>query len=560
MRKYVALALTLCTSELAVVSEAFAQEASDHVLVHYDFEGDDIETGPYTLSIFEGAKGTVSLSSNFRYGGSRSVEIRDQPGDGEFAELQGFFTDKWSGMLYVHFAILVAEPKETLNVAFAGIAHFSMQEHGLAIWFKTKSGVLHQVSAGQEEALFEVEPFTWYVLDVAYDVDRGRYDLTVSAEGRDQPVVALRDQSNVLGIPGSQLRKYSFIGDVPGRDRSKAWFYVDDIVILNDVPVSESPFVAPGRRMLFVDIYNQYQKRLQERPGCVPALGYEDFDLSPADLAELGAAGLENLLSSALQNREMSLPSTLSPFLASRLSAIGDWSAGCRGGDDALDRFRRASRAVPEAKIYPMSEVLALAAREEWRRADELFLSIYSLWQDDPRFPAIAASIGVARGDLEEAERWLSSSAEVVPERLRDPLVRKLWSGEIEPGLIGALQAQFPADWPDLVRTALSAELRFYVLLWQARYQDARAYAERMAGLFQRMELPAARWLERQADAAFYDGDYLEARARYEKSLEGRGDDAETVYLKLSDTHFMLGDLDLERRYREKIYGSLRPE
>lgn len=559
--RWIRFAVAVCP---LLVSMARAQEESgqtdqDHVLVHYDFEEDDIETGPYTLSIFEGAKGSVSLSSKFRYHGFRSVEIRDQPGDGEFAELQGFFPDKVQGKLYIHFAILIAEPRETLNVAFAGIAHFSMRENGLAIWFKTNAGVVYQVTAGRDEPLFEVEPFLWYVFDIVYDVDRGKYDLTVSAEGREQPVVALRDQANVLGTPGSQLRKYSFIGDIPGRDQSKAWFYVDDILVLSDLPVSEAPFVAPGRRMLFVDIYNQYQKRLQERPGCVPALGYEDFDLSPADLSELGAAGLETPSSSTLQNHEVALPPTVSPFLASRLSEMKDWSEGCRGGDAALGLFRRASRAVPGARIYPMSEVLALVANNDWRRADALFLSLYSLWQDDPRFPAISASIGVARGDLEDAERWLSSSAEVVPRRLRDPLVRKLWSGEIGPGLITELQAEFPSEWPDLVGTALSADLRFYVLLWQNRFEEARGYAERMEGLFQRMELPSGRWIERQGDAAFYHGDYPEARARYEKSLEGR-DKPESVYLKLSDAHFMLGNFDLERRYRERIYGSLRSE
>jgi hypothetical protein len=54
--------LVVCLLE---VSLARAQERPDVVLVHYDFEGDDIETGPYTLWIFEGAKGSVSLSSSF---------------------------------------------------------------------------------------------------------------------------------------------------------------------------------------------------------------------------------------------------------------------------------------------------------------------------------------------------------------------------------------------------------------------------------------------------------------------------------------------------------------
>ncbi len=80
-----------------------------------------------------------------------------------------------------------------------------------------------------------------------------------------------------------------------------------------------------------------------------------------------------------------------------------------------------------------------------------------------------------------------------------------------------------------------------------------------MTVLFRRMELPGGRWIERAGDAAFYDSEYLEARRRYEESLPLLADPAQ-IYLKLSDTYFKLGDLELERVYREKIYGSLRAE
>ncbi len=73
------------------------------------------------------------------------------------------------------------------------------------------------------------------------------------------------------------------------------------------------------------------------------------------------------------------------------------------------------------------------------------------------------------------------------------------------------------------------------------------------------MELPERRWLERAGDAAFYDGEYFEARSRYEETLPISQDPA-SIYLKLYDVHFKLGDRELERVYREKIYGSLRPE
>ena len=118
--------------------------------------------------------------------------------------------------------MLIVETEEPMNIAFAGNAHFSMREHGLAIWLKLRRGTLYQVSSGEDVPLFDVEPFTWYVVDLAYDVDAGTYDLLVHAEGQDDPIVALAEQVNAVGIPGSQLRKYSFIGDLPGRDRSNA--------------------------------------------------------------------------------------------------------------------------------------------------------------------------------------------------------------------------------------------------------------------------------------------------------------------------------------------------
>ena len=536
-----------------------SEDTSANTLVWYDFEDDDLESGPTTFMVFEGAQGSVNLSSAYRYSGYRSVEIRDVANDGKFAELQGFFNSKWRGYLYIHFAMLIAQPDDVMNIAFAGKSHFSMREHGIGIWLKLHRGTLYQVNAGEDSALLEVDSFVWYVVDIAYDVDRGTYDLVIHAEGQDDPVVAVSDQTNAVGIPGSQLWKYSFIGDVPGTDHSDSWFYIDDILLTNDLPVSETPFVAPGRRMLFVDMYDKYQARLYEKPGCVPILGYEDFGLAAPDLSELAAAGGLDLLSSILKGEDVALPRRLTPFLRRRLSAVRDYTSGCRNPAEALTLFRRAAEKVPGAKIYPMSEVLALARLQKWPESDALLLDIYTLWQDDPRFPAISASLGLARGDLDYAEQWLQAASDGMSNAMVHPLVRRLWSGDIGPGLADELKQEFPSEWPSLVQAALTADLRFYVLLWQRRYDDARYYAERMTTLFDKMRLPSGRWLERRGDAAFYAGDYVEAQSGYEASLAKR-DDPSSVLLKLSDVHFKLGNLELERHYREKIYGSLRPQ
>ena len=330
-------------------------------------------------------------------------------------------------------------------------------------------------------------------------------------------------------------------------------------MLTNDIPVSETPLVAPGRRTLFVDMYDKFQVRLYERPGCVPILGYEDFGLAAPDLSELAAAGGLELLSAILKGEDVALPRQLTPFLRRRLSAVKDYNKGCRNPSEALTLFRRAAERVPGAKIYPMSEVLALAGRKKWPEADAMLLDIYTLWRDDPRFPAISASLGLARKDLDYAEQWLQAASDGTSNAMTHPLVRRLWSGDIGPGLADELKQEFPAEWPRLVEAALTADLRFYVLLWQRRYDDARYYADRMTTLFDKMRLPSGRWLERRGDAAFYAGDYVEAQSAYEASL-AKSDDQSSVLLKLSDVHFKLGNLELERHYREKIYGSLRPE
>ncbi len=193
-----------------------AEEEPAHVLVWYDFDGSEIETGSYTLSIFEDAQGSVSLSSTYPFSGHRAVAIRAVAGDGEFAELQGFFPDRQTGRLFIHFAFMIAEPHEPMNIALAGFSHFRLVKDGIGFWLKTENGVLHHVTAGQEEELFRVEAFAWYVADVIYNIDRGTYDLSIAEEGREAPLVSIGDQPNAVGIPGSKLRKFSFIGDPPG--------------------------------------------------------------------------------------------------------------------------------------------------------------------------------------------------------------------------------------------------------------------------------------------------------------------------------------------------------
>ena len=550
---HAALALAL------LLGLAPAAEVESPVLAAFDFDGEDVETGPYTLIAYENARGSVAVTSRFRYSGTRSVEIRDVAGDGEFAELQGFFREMPHGRVFLHFAFMLAEPSQPMNIAVAGRSHFAMVQDGFGFWLKDEGGILYQVSAGKDLPLFRPVAFTWYVADVAYDVDQGRYDLTIAAEGQKDPVVAVRSMPNPMGLPASHILKFSFIGDPPGSDRSNARFYVDDIVVRADHPVpDEGPFVAPGRRMLFVDVYRYYRSLLYERPGCVPALGPEDFGLADAELRDLAESGRLSLYDDLADRRSAVLPKDLGEPLGPRLEAMALWgrgcAAGCRGAC-ALPFFEKAQATVPDAKLYAISRVLALAAEKRWEEADALFASSYPDWRDDPRFPAVSALLGIARGDLDEAERALLVAADSEP--ARHPALRRLWAGNLDQALVRDLQAAFPDSWAQHLESALAAEHRYYVLLWQESYGPAREVADRMIARLRGLDLPAGAWLERRGDALFWLGDVRGAQESYEQALGLLADPA-PVYAKLSDVHFSLGDVEAERRYREKVYGSLR--
>jgi hypothetical protein len=64
-------------------------------------------------------------------------------------------------------------------------------------------------------------------------------------------------------------------------------------------------------------------------------------------------------------------------------------------------------------------------------------------------------------------------------------------------------------------------------------------------------------WRERLGDAAFLTGNLPRAHELYESSLPDHPRPA-SVWLRLSDVYFKLGDLENERAFRERVYGGLR--
>ncbi|HKH49599.1 MAG TPA: hypothetical protein VKM72_33475 [Thermoanaerobaculia bacterium] len=257
--------LTLLAGSAALAGpasrEAPAAAKPSPILVSYSFDDGKTDTGPDTFSVFRNARGNVQLSNAFRASGYQSVEIRDVAGDGDFPELQGYFPERRDGWLVIHFALLVIDPQEELNIALAGPGWFNLNENGISFWLSTRDGDLLHTTDSIPKRLLRLKPFTWYGIDADYDVVRGRYNLEIYEEGIEKPAVSLKDVPNAGAHPGSAVSMFSFIGD-KGEDRSNVVYYVDDVVLATDRAIALPPFVAPGRRRFLADA----QPSSPERP------------------------------------------------------------------------------------------------------------------------------------------------------------------------------------------------------------------------------------------------------------------------------------------------------
>lgn len=535
---------SLAPALLAGLLVAGTVQAAEPVRIRYSFDDGLAATGPDTFTVFRNAKGSVQLSTAFHVSGYHSIEIREVAGDGDFSELQGFFPERRDGRLFLHFALLTTDPRQEINVALAGPGWFSLREDGIALWFKIQDGVLRHVSDSIPKRLLDVKPFTWYGFDVDYDLARGRYDLRVTEEGSSNPVVSLRNQPNGSSQPGAAVNVFSFIGDLA--DRSNAVYYIDDFVLTSDGGVSASdrrPFVAPGRRKFFVDLFAEQAslfKRLR-KPGsplpCPMVLEWADLGLSSQDISALKAANRLDQLAALLDPAARAVDVDASA--PAKLRAVARWKSGCKAleagrAQEALAAFEEASRQLSpqssEAGIFDLSRALALVALKRWQDLDDLLALLHSRWHNDLRYALVSALAGAQSGDLAESRAWL------------DPR---------------AADAADAAEAPEALRS-LVKEQRFHLAMFEGRTAEARDYALHMAQKLKAAKLPAGIWLEHAGDAAFARRDLDEARQLYgQAKLQGARE--VSVLLKLADVHFLLGDLAAEKALRETFYGSLDP-
>jgi len=553
--------LVLLTFLLA--SSVMAQEAPSNVVVSYSFDDDNVATGPDTFRVFNYAKGNVNLTTTYCHSGYRSVELRDVAGDKEFPELQGYFILRQKGQLFAHFAFMTTAPNEPLNMALAGPQWFTLRKDGIGFWLSTEEGFLYQHSDKLIKKLIPLEPFEWYTVDVTYHIDEGTYDLTISGEdSKRPPLISLVKQKNASGIAGSGVDKFSFIGDL--EDKSNVTYYVDDVVVSIDQLIAQKPFIAPGRRKLFVDRWNDYYKGMLQHPNVIPAIDLSDFGLHTDELQSFKREGMIKPLEGVLNGKpfDSALLTKASPNSVRLLHAISLWMRGNeklarREPTAAFENFEEAARQAPEGKIYQLSSVLALASLKRWEEVDARIPLLYADWHSDVRFAIASAMIGIAKDNLSEAEGWLREPAESISTQLDDEVLRRLWSGQINGAVVADLKKTYPLNWRQYIEDWLICEQYYFVLLWQESFDQAQQYASRMVARHKELGLPTWLWRERAGDAAFHAQSYREAQRLYEESMKENVNNT-SVLLKLSDVYFLFGDLEKEQIYREKVYGTLR--
>lgn len=242
---------------VAMASAASAQDRpaaageSSPVMAAYDFE-QDTPSGPDTFWARESEVQRVDLSTAFRTSGERSLRIEDAAGNRDFAEFLGYLPERADGAVFWQFYVLFTDVDDVHNFGVSGARWFLDRDlHGQAFWLQLRDGRLRDHRAEGWGDLIAVEPFRWYFVDWLYDIDDGRYDLRIFVEGEEEPLADVRGVWNYTGKAGSSVRYFSFIGDL--EDKTDPTYFVDDVLFAADPELRLAPFVAPGRRQLFVE-------------------------------------------------------------------------------------------------------------------------------------------------------------------------------------------------------------------------------------------------------------------------------------------------------------------
>lgn len=570
---------------LTITDFVFAESQAGKVLVSYGFDDKGLELDGNRLFLFQNATGHVGYSSEFALSGYQSIELQEGQYDEEFTELQGRFPEQKNGLLRFHFAILVENPEQELNIAVAGHQHFRVEKDGIAFWLHTQNGVLIHETNGIPKKLFSIDPFQWYFFDIVYNIDTGKYDLFVDSEKSSDPLVALRDQPNSSNNPHSGIDRFSFIGDLG--DRSTVHYFIDDVVLtqypslaaarsateesiknqrksrnidlseLNTsssvskpTPIGESSKNFTARRG-YLDAFLEVQTMLRQTPRCLPAIVPSDVGLSAADLNGLlrGVEGpnLEERIRLGLRKENVS-----EEFVPTKY-----WVEGCillrtQKASEAKLKFLDALKERPKMPLFQAALALANAASGDSDGADAILLELENVWSNDPRLPALKSFIHSLKGNYSEAKNAIELLSTQVREHPDDHVLGEFLIGDNSDNLVKALRKDFPNDWKKRIDDLFIAQNYYYNLLWSGQFVEARTYAHEIYSALDALQVRSLSWREREADAAYFSGNKKEAMALYQEILE-RSPKKRVVWRKLLDVAHQLNDREFEQSLRKRF-------
>lgn len=529
-------------SLVAVLATLVRVAAADTVLVNYGFDGTlpAAEDGFY---LFENSRGHVEPTAKVKFSGYRSLELQEAPLDHDFVELQGIVAPIESGNVLFHFALLVRNPDEELNIAVAGPAHFTMRQDGIAFWLKSLGGVLFTETDSVPKRLFQIEKDTWYVVDAVLRVTEGTYDLRILKSGVSKPVVLLKSLPNATHTPRSKVSKISFIGDLD--DRSGVHYFVDDVELRllsrpldlslptpahgnSSGTVSSQPipgeasrgFIESGtpssRTMGYFDEYLEVKRLEFSNPECLPATSLRDFGVTREALANDSV--LRDEIRRAVRLKASDLGSAAA-FTNAGAQSVLLWRRGCLAlaGSDLAMAARNISKSLalaPDSAISRAAFVVVLSAQEKRLEAERELLSLYPRWANDARLAVLVGILSATWSNYDDAREALSGIAEQVAEPEAPQLIANLLCGDHHG--FADLQAAFGNDWKQALDDLYIAQSYFYALLFTSRYDDATAFAEKLVSRYAAIPGAARAWTEREADALVLAGHGSSARQRYE--------------------------------------------
>jgi hypothetical protein len=550
----------------SIFSLILSEEKSfaDNVLVEYSFDDTSLPKVQDGFLIFENSKGFVDPSTAERFSGYRSLELQEQPVDGTFVELQGLFPVIDAGDVLFHFAILVENPDEELNIALAGPEHFYMKKDGINFWLKTIDGVLYQHSDSIPKKLFPIEANKWYVFDVVLHITKGTYDLRI-LDAAGNLLALVKDLANAANQPGSKLSKLSFIGDLA--DASSVHYFVDDVRMIaltspidleagyknlkinsgnlshtptptnttnNHLATSTTNGKPSSRPKGYFDELLELKKLEFQELKCLPATSIADFGLERNQLAENPDLRDELKRVFSIKENEV-LGATVSNQESEQVLL---WRQGClylaaKRAKQAIPFLEKSLSISPGSTIARAALVAGYLGTTEKNKAEDRLFELYTMWKDDARLPVLLSMISRSSAHFKDAAAALSGVAGRIGEEKAKRLIGNLLVGD-DAGFDGLVE-HFGDSWKKELDDLYIGQGYYYSLLFSGKFAEAAEFSKTFISRYEQYTTAKDFWNERLGDAFALDGKYSTALPIFESLLSACAKDCDGIRRKTEE-------------------------